>query len=477
MVLYTLMATLVLVQADDPSDVPPAPSAEVRERIEDAGGRISEFRNGTVSVSFLRGEKVNDELMQDVGTIAGLRRLSLYRSANITDNGLKHLAGLKHLTHLRLTDCRISDAGVAHLAGLPLVDLDLSRTNISDAGIPTLAKIPSLTRLGLYSTRLTDQGLAKLTQLPNLERLTLGRGQITDAGLAHLAKFPKLRSLTLSSDFTDAGIKHLAKVPTLHDLNLWGCTGVTGTGLQVLTELPQLESLSLMRINAGDEAMTPISSLKNLRRLMLDSEEITDDGIVELSNLKKLESLELMTTSITDSGMEVVKELPKLSSLTVCRNITDAGLEKLQNVKSLQRLSLISCDISEKALNAYQKAQPQVHVFHSKPRDSASATTHPTGPVAQSPPQRQRTWGPRIGKTNAPFVQIGRQIANLEMEVQILHGPLSGRVGFAQEPIQPPAFLGQQINRPVQQIEEARQAGACPTMPCPVRLNSRMPDS
>ncbi|MDA0841354.1 MAG: hypothetical protein O2857_26620, partial [Planctomycetota bacterium] len=87
-------------------------------------------------------------------------QLSWLNLANtrVTDAGLVHLKGLKHLTRLHLEKTEISDAGLAHLAGLADLEyLNLYGTNVTDESLATIAGFPSLKAVYLWETKVTDQ--------------------------------------------------------------------------------------------------------------------------------------------------------------------------------------------------------------------------------------------------------------------------------------------------------------------------------
>eukprot|EP00808_Paulinella_micropora_P024366 g60081.t1 len=109
--------------------------------------------------------------------------------AQITNAGLAHLSALP-LQHLSLQDCvQITDAGLAHLSGLPLQHLDLERcTQITDAGLEYLTALP-LQQLSFDKSReITDDGLARLAILP-LQYLRVYRCHgITEEGLSHFMR-------------------------------------------------------------------------------------------------------------------------------------------------------------------------------------------------------------------------------------------------------------------------------------------------
>ena len=72
-------------------------------------------------------------------------------------------AGL--IARLYLSDTRVTDAGLDHIAKLPLLhDLDLDRTRITDERIMKLACLKKIVRLGVTSKSVTKEGVAKFRQ-------------------------------------------------------------------------------------------------------------------------------------------------------------------------------------------------------------------------------------------------------------------------------------------------------------------------
>jgi hypothetical protein len=66
--------------------------------------------------------------------------------AKITDEGISHLANLKDLEYLDLSDTLVTDAGLKHLEGLAkLEELYLHNTHVTEAGVRELRNsLPSL---------------------------------------------------------------------------------------------------------------------------------------------------------------------------------------------------------------------------------------------------------------------------------------------------------------------------------------------
>ena len=70
---------------------------------------------------------------------------------------------LTGLRHLHLNGTRITDVGLAHLAGLTgLEELWVDNTAISDAGLPHLKGLTRLKLLQLYNSRVTGAGEAEI---------------------------------------------------------------------------------------------------------------------------------------------------------------------------------------------------------------------------------------------------------------------------------------------------------------------------
>jgi hypothetical protein len=116
-------------------------------------------------------------------------------------------AGLVHLGGLRLMDLDLDDTRVESLEPLKdlttLRSLSLNRTPINDVGLARVAGFRNLESLVLSRTRISDAGLASLAGLPNLNFLSLIRTQVSDAGLASLVSLPKLFMLDLNEGFPD----------------------------------------------------------------------------------------------------------------------------------------------------------------------------------------------------------------------------------------------------------------------------------
>ncbi len=159
------------------------------------------------------------------------------------------IAQLHYLQKLSLCDPEVTDANVAHLAGLTeLRELKLySRgDSLSDNGLRQLSGLHHLQVLWVGSWGIRGSGLAEL-DLHDLREVTVGDG-VDDSAIRALAGGTRIESLSLSGNITDEGLRELRNLKHLRVLSL-GCAagsrGVTDAGLEELRSLTSLRKLSL----------------------------------------------------------------------------------------------------------------------------------------------------------------------------------------------------------------------------------------
>ncbi len=135
-------------------------------KVQSVGGRVQKISaaDDSQEVSFyLAGEKVNDTHIENLSAIGNVIWLNL-ANTKITDDGLKHLAGMK------------------------LKKLHLEKTQIGDEGLAHLKDQVELEYLNLYGTKVTDKGLVHLHGLKKLKRLYVWQSQVTPEGMKKLEK-------------------------------------------------------------------------------------------------------------------------------------------------------------------------------------------------------------------------------------------------------------------------------------------------
>jgi serine/threonine protein kinase len=244
----------------------------------------------------------------------------------------------------------------------------------------------------IYST--APAVMHELSVHKNLTRLLLDDDKGDDSIFNYIEKLP-LRCLHLRRiRVTNQGCSKLAKIRTLEELKLHRAKGVglagsnlNYTGLDKLTALSRLSTLSCEQTALNDRDLRFITRLQNLKSLDLTSTHVTDGflsqlvhlplltdlscrdnqiydaGVANLSKISTLESLNLGETRITDTGVKSLTKL-KLKNLCLeCDQITDASIPYISQVKSLHEVDLTNCgQISPKAIKKLRQTLPLCQV-------------------------------------------------------------------------------------------------------------------
>jgi internalin A len=176
---------------------------------------------------------------------------------------------------LSLGTLSVDDACAARIAECrQLQTLELVYTNITDEGLRKIAGLPALERLNLTSQAITDAGIEAFRRLHRLQHISLRVSRLTDEALRHLAGIKTLTrvdlygsgegGVSLGRCFTIAGVQRLKALPNLRTLWL---TNVEMTDSFVgLKELTQLRELTLMMTNIRDDEHAALeAALPNTR--------------------------------------------------------------------------------------------------------------------------------------------------------------------------------------------------------------------
>ncbi len=169
-----------------------------------------------------------------------------------------------------------------------------------------------------------------LNDLPDLSQVSLRHSRVTDAGLVAIEPMVRLERLSLGPATTDAGLVHLLGLVRLRSLDLSG-TRITGEGLRLSKDFPDLTFLSLSRTNVADDDLAYLKEFPALCHLELCQTGITDAGLVHLKDVAELHFLALVGTRITDAGLVHLEKMPKLRWLFLEQTpVTEAGRRNLR---------------------------------------------------------------------------------------------------------------------------------------------------
>lgn len=145
-------------------------------------------------VLLLQETQVTDASMKYIGEMTELESIYMWDAAEVSDDGVRHLANLKKLHQIHLSTSRITDDSLAVFAKLPLLeDLSLQFNHFTDRGITYVVGLPRLNNLWLCGDRnrkneITDQGLIKLQSLTKLRELGVQNTFVSPEGLEAFQK-------------------------------------------------------------------------------------------------------------------------------------------------------------------------------------------------------------------------------------------------------------------------------------------------
>src|SRR5229473_620860 len=250
-------------------------------------------RDFRIVVVDLHGTVIEPKQLQEIRKLEHVRELYVPArvwspvsdvKAPLSDESFQYYQGMKQL--------KTFSAGLTTLAWL----------DIGDEGVKRLAPLSQLKHLRLNNTTIKDPKCFEA--LVNLESLDLGDAYVLDSSLAPLANMKNLRRLNLLGTLiTDDGLKHLRELTAMEDLDLYGVR-VTDSGVESLRKLTALRRLNLLGAQITDASAGILSSFTELRELNLYRSRITNAGLAKLHSLHNLEALDLRYSGVTGAGVQ-----------------------------------------------------------------------------------------------------------------------------------------------------------------------------
>ncbi|KAL6907843.1 hypothetical protein ACP4OV_002013 [Aristida adscensionis] len=249
-----------------------------------------------------------------------LRTIDLTCCHLLTDDALAAIAeNCRMVECLRLESCPfVSDKGLERIGSLcdNLKEIDLTDCRINDAALQHLARCSDMLilKLGLCSS-ISDKGLVYISSnCGKLVELDLYRCcAITDDGLAAVVRgCKKIRMLNLCycTQITDGGLKHLSALEELTNLEMRCLVRITGIGItSIAVGCTSLVELDLKRCYSVDDAgLWALSRYSlNLRQLTISYCQVTGLGLCHvLSSLRCLQDLKMVHLSwVSIEGFEM----------------------------------------------------------------------------------------------------------------------------------------------------------------------------
>ena len=322
----------------------------------------------------LRSLVLNDDHMTGhelpfLSKLTHLETLALV-SKKLEPEALKHATALKKLKGLRLyMGESVSGEALAELGKFNRLENLFIGGRFGPGASPNLGAVTSLEKLTINSFGPVPDGFDALTNLVNLTELHFAPRTYTAVDLAFLPHLPKLKTAGIRFVLEDGEkVAAIAKAHQLSHLNVIDL--IKGTDLSPLTEMTQLESLSLLRSSLSDEMIAPLAELTQLKAFRIASEpfsclpNISDATMQTVSNMTELEELGLPFGNYTDEGLKRLEGLVLLKDLDLINNstFTDAAMDSFLALPHLEALSVRASQFSMEGLEKLRDA-PRLHTL------------------------------------------------------------------------------------------------------------------
>lgn len=207
------------------------------------------------------------------------------------------------------------------------------------------------TRLALRDRLFSRAQIELLCQASWLKELEIRHCDKVSADMLRSLRRLKLKALVIfDTDLDDRGIAELAEFNSLDRLDVEVARNTSARGLERLSALSNLSSLTLSHTPCDDSTVEALSNMASLKELNLGfSKHITDQSIaIVVENMPRLESLTLDHCPITDRGVLLLPKAERLKNVSLSNNrqLTDRALDGIALMKELRTLSLSGTSVT-----------------------------------------------------------------------------------------------------------------------------------
>jgi hypothetical protein len=246
-----------------------------------------------------------------------------------------------------------------HLRRLQTVHLVQFHTRHWLDKLPVLDQVHTL-RVGPLAP-LTDMQMARLvTRFPRVRLLHIARGTgLTDIACESLSQLMELEELSIgNARFTDGGAQSLSSLPRLTRIEL-DASRLSGRGLERLMGNRQLRALTLRGGGFNGHALAQAGVHRHIVEVDAGSSALDDEGLKHLvAACPGIRKLSLNSTRVTDAGLVHLAGLSQLQRLELAtRGVTDGGLAHFKAPPNLLHLKL-SVYVSLSAADDLRAARP-----------------------------------------------------------------------------------------------------------------------
>ena len=195
---------------------------------------------------------------------------------------------------------------------------------------------------------LTAEDLALFGRLTDLQKLQIFNCRTLNSEMvSHLSGLKELTSLAITNTvIDDAAVDTIVKsFPKLIALDLSSNANMSSQVLKAISELKNLQQLSLVQNRFNELSTRRLSKLQDLRVLDLRGNMEAGDMTLEVvADLPKLKALKHRSTAVSDYGMQLLSRNSTLENLLIQDfAITNQSGEHLAKLQKLTQLEIFRC--------------------------------------------------------------------------------------------------------------------------------------
>ncbi len=166
---------------------------------------------------------------------------------------------------------------------------------------------------------------------------------------------PKDRQVAIRSDVGDEQISRLVQLTQLKWLALSG-TAVTDQAIEQLSDLPFLQRLWLGRTQVTDRALQSLIHCETLTHLAIEGTATSDSGLAHIASLSRLKFLSLGSPYLSADGLRRVGQSNTLEELHLDRlPVNERALQAFGNLTKLRVLSLRMTPVTDAGIERLSK--------------------------------------------------------------------------------------------------------------------------
>jgi hypothetical protein len=228
---------------------------------------------------------------------------------------------------------------------------------------------------------LNEEDARQIQGLTHLKTFACAAG-FDDASFAALAGLPELESFSSNGmDASDNGIRVLGSLKKLRSAAFFHPgKKFSGAGLAALADLPNFEGLTVAgSVEFSDEGMAAVGKLTHLKGFRTWHSGVTVEGVKKLLALQEIKTLTIgqrlaakPPTTLSDDAVIALAGLKSLESLALQEaRLTLPALSQLKQLTHLKKLTLDGIDIPEADVAQLRLQLPQTDVKWTAPNEAA----------------------------------------------------------------------------------------------------------